>query len=557
MKQIFNSILFTILISIVGTKVYSYDFKKDGIYYNLDSYDMTAIVTYGESLYEGNVKIPNEVSYNGRTMRVKYIGVSAFKDCVDLSSIQFSDSLTYIDNYAFQNCTKISKLTIPSNIHGIGKGAFYGCTSLEELIIKDGESTLRCGVNGTESPSAVFDCKLKYLYIGRNIGYPEWGYNYNLDNTNLSTIIIGSGPTIISGFNGAKITKITIPSNVTFIQDGAFKDCKKLESVYFEDGYEEIRCRRAYYRASANGGVLYNWGAFCDSPLKECYIGRPINLTSDNSGALAGPFSDSQVEKIIISPKLSSLCEIYRCPNLKEIDIPASINKIKGFCDCTSLSTIKCRAITPPIIDDLFPNNTYLNGILYVPEASINNYKGHQNWGKFFNIQEITNDEPSANQRCEKPTISYNMGKILFYSATDGSICHSTITDSDISSYIANEVQLEVTYNISVYATKPGYDNSETVTATLCWVDQQPTTEGISNNISQIPAKAVLIQSQGSMLTIQGIDDGSNIAVYTVSGQMIGSTKAQGNQASLATNIKKGEVAIIKVGEKSVKVVMQ
>ena len=59
------------------------------------------------------------------------------------------------------------------------------------------------------------------------------------------------------------------------------------------------------------------------------------------------------------------------------------------------------------------------------------------------------------------------------------------------------------------------------------------------------------------MLTIQGVDDGSQIAVYTISGQMVGSTKANGNQASLATNIKKGEVAIIKIGEKSVKVVMQ
>ena len=59
------------------------------------------------------------------------------------------------------------------------------------------------------------------------------------------------------------------------------------------------------------------------------------------------------------------------------------------------------------------------------------------------------------------------------------------------------------------------------------------------------------------MLNIQGVDDGSSIVVYTVSGQKVGSTKAHDNQASLATNIKKGEVAIIKIGEKSVKVVMQ
>jgi hypothetical protein len=81
--------------------------------------------------------------------------------------------------------------------------------------------------------------------------------------------------------------------------------------------------------------------------------------------------------------------------------------------------------------------------------------------------------------------------------------------------------------------------------------------EGVTNNISQIPAKAMLIHCQGGMLTIYGVDEGSDIAVYTVSGQMVGSIRANGNQAVLTTNIKKGEVAIIKIGEKSVKVVMQ
>jgi hypothetical protein len=38
---------------------------------------------------------------------------------------------------------------------------------------------------------------------------------------------------------------------------------------------------------------------------------------------------------------------------------------------------------------------------------------------------------------------------------------------------------------------------------------------------------------------------------------MVGSSKAMGNQASVFTNMKKGEIAIIKIGDKSVKVVMQ
>ena len=543
--------------SMVGTKMNAYDFKKDGFYYNLDSYDMTAIVTYGENPYKGNIIIPNEVSYNGRTMSVRTVGESAFKDCVDLTSIQFSNSISYIEERAFQNCTKIRKLTIPSNIGRIDRYAFYGCESLEELIIEDGESVLSCGVNGTESPSSVFDCKLKYLYIGRDIGYRTY---YDLDNTNLSTIIIGSGKTFVSGFKGAKITKITIPSNVISIAKGAFMDCKKLESVYFEDSDKELEWQEAYNTTIDSS--IEAVSPFYDCPIKDAYIGRNITPYKGNIhlSGYEGPFDRTTVEKITISNSVTSLCGIAYCDNIKELVIPSSVQEVCGFRGSNSLMSVKCLNPTPPMIkrySTLAENSTYLNGILYVPTGSVDIYKKDENWGKFFNIQEISNYDPSAKQRCEKPTISYNKGKILFYSVTDGSICHSTITDNDISSYVANEVQLEVTYNISVYATKPGYDDSETVTATLCWIDQQPTTEGITNDISQIPAKAVLIQSQSGMLTIQGVDDGSQIAVYTISGQMVGSTKANGNQASLATNIKKGEVAIVKIGEKSVKVVMQ
>ena len=65
------------------------------------------------------------------------------------------------------------------------------------------------------------------------------------------------------------------------------------------------------------------------------------------------------------------------------------------------------------------------------------------------------------------------------------------------------------------------------------------------------------IQGGDGVVNISGVDDSTSIAVYTVSGQLVGITKANGNQASLSTNIKKGEIAIIKIGEKSVKCLMQ
>ena len=79
-----------------------------------------------------------------------------------------------------------------------------------------------------------------------------------------------------------------------------------------------------------------------------------------------------------------------------------------------------------------------------------------------------------TSQQCEKPIISYQQGKLTFVCATEGATCQYSITDTDIKAGSGNEVQLTATYNISVYAMKSGYDNSDVATATLCWIDQQP-----------------------------------------------------------------------------------
>ena len=81
--------------------------------------------------------------------------------------------------------------------------------------------------------------------------------------------------------------------------------------------------------------------------------------------------------------------------------------------------------------------------------------------------------------KCATPTITYVNGMLTFTCETEGAVCHSTITDTDIKSYSCNEVNLTVTYHISVYAAKDDYEDSEVATGTLCWIDQQPSTEGI------------------------------------------------------------------------------
>ena len=253
------------------------------------------------------------------------------------------------------------------------------------------------------------------------------------------------------------------------------------------------------------------------------------------------------------------------CKGLISVTIPNSVTSIgdaafNGVDIPTVISLIENPfTITGKTSDyRIFSQNTFLNATLYVPKGTIDKYKATDGWKDFVFIEEGTGggDTPET-QKCEKPTISYENGKLTFSSATDGAVCQYSITDTDIKAGSGNEVQLGVTYNISVYATKSGYDNSETATATLCWIDASPKTEGITNGIANIPANAVLIQSAGGSIKVQGVDEGTQVNVYSINGTQAGSAISQSGAATINTNLQPGSIAIVKIGQKSVKVVIK
>lgn len=259
-------------------------------------------------------------------------------------------------------------------------------------------------------------------------------------------------------------------------------------------------------------------------------------------------------------------CAFSGCSGLTSVTIPNSVTSIgrsafsgADIPEVVSLIENPFEIAGKQSEYKTFSQNTFNNATLYVPVGTIDKYKATNGWKDFLFIEEGTGGTtPAVPQKCEKPTIAYKDGKLTFNCETEGATCHSTITDPDITSYSANEVQLGVTYTISVYAAKTGYENSETATATLCWIDVEPKTEGLeSSSIAQVPAKAVMIQSSNGVITVSGVVSGTNIAVYAVDGHMESSAKACDSQTSLVTNIRKGEVAIIKIGEKAVKVYMQ
>lgn len=104
--------------------------------------------------------------------KISYIGASAFFPCTSLKTITFEgNSLTHIDNWAFSDCP-IKSIYIPASVIQIGWGAF-SCPQLQEIhMLGENPPTV-----GNSSPFANFNATL-YVPKGCATKYwaaPIWG----------------------------------------------------------------------------------------------------------------------------------------------------------------------------------------------------------------------------------------------------------------------------------------------------------------------------------------------------------------------------------------------
>ena len=247
------------------------------------------------------------------------------------------------------------------------------------------------------------------------------------------------------------------------------------------------------------------------------------------------------------------------CSGLTSLTIPNSVTSIgsEAFSGCKNITDVYCYAEKVPSTKFNAFQDAYVEyATLHVPVASIESYRSTEPWSSFGKIVVLEGDtpEPSEPSQCATPTIAYSNGKLQFSCETEGAEFVSEITDADIKKHYDSTVQLGVTYHISVVAKATGYTNSEAATATLCWIDCEPKTEGIANSVTEVKARPVLIQSNGGVLTVSGLDEGQQVHVYNMAGMMVGNAIAAEGTATIGTNLQSGEIAIVKIGSKSIKI---
>ena len=554
----------------------AYDVEINGIYYNLVPKAKVAEVTSGENKYTGDIIIPDnivyeDVKYTVTTIRGGFSNTSitsidippslsiikgdAFHICYQLNKVIIHDlsawcKIEFEDGYDFEtnplqyahhlylNDTEITELVIPDNIEKINNSAFSGCTGLTSVTIPNSVTSIgdRAFLNCSALPFIIIPNTV------RSIGNHAFCNCVSLTSVTIPNSVESLGNNVFSGCIG--LTSVTIPNSVTSIGNSAFSSCTGLVTVTIPNSVTNIG----------------DWAFSGCTGLTSINI--PILVTEIHNYTFYGCTGLTSVT-IPNSVTRIGWASFYGCSSLTSVIISNSVTFIDSwaFAFCSKMEEVCCKAeVVPETATNAFQDSYNAYTTLIVPENSIKDYKTTAPWSEFGTFKSVESGTEPEIKKCATPFISYSDKKLTFTCETEGVEYVSSVKVADNNNYYDSEINLTATYEISVYATKSDYENSDIATATLVWTeatftettpDTPTSAKAVTENIP------VLISANNGNITVRSEANGQSVAVYSVEGQLLGIATVSNGQATISTTLQNGNVAVVKVGNKSVKILMK
>ena len=606
--------LFLSLAVLLSLPMMAEEVEIDGINYELVAKIKEAtVIAKSSGEYSGEVVIPESVVHEGTTYSVNSIGNSAFYGCFGLTSVTIPNSVTSIGDYAF-SYSGLTSVTIPNSVTSIGNYAFDYCSGLTSVTIPNSVTSIgkyafrNCSVLTSVHISDIAAwCNIEFSRTDSNPLY--YAHYLYLNGEEVKDLVIPNSVTSIGKYafrNCSGLTSVTIPNSVSSIGDYAFGSCSGLTSVTIGNSVESIgdyafeNCSGLTLVTIPNSVTSIGEGVFFScSALTSVTIPNSVtsigdatfyycqSLTSVTIGnglkSIAPSTFDGcdKLETVIIGNSVTSIGEraFYGCSGLTSVTIPNSVEGIErrafyncsgltsvtigsgvktieseSFANCPDLLDVYCYAeMVPSTKSDAFSGSYPEYATLHVPDGCIESYKTTEPWSGFGKIMGLSGGEPEEPEveKCATPVVSYADCKLSMTCETEEAVFVTKITSNDFCTFNTSEIELSATYNIEVYASKANFENSDTVSVALVWVENGDVSE--ETGVISVEATPVLIQGNGGVLNISGVAKGTEIVIYTVSGTEVARATATEGTTTINTGLQSGTIVIVKFGNKSVK----
>ncbi|MCH5218971.1 MAG: leucine-rich repeat domain-containing protein [Muribaculaceae bacterium] len=299
--------------------------------------------------YAGDIKVPYEISYNGKDYVVTSIA-GVFKGMPELTSIEIADGVTTISRGCFQGdsalvsvklpadlltlngdmfngCKSLKEITFPGEVKEISSNQLKGCVSLEKITFEAGETPL-------ELSSGVFSDGINSL-------------------PNLTEVVlnrqIGEKFTAMDAkpFRGSKyLTTVTIGGSTQSIPTSYFENCTALKNVTIAETVTSL-----------------GTNVFAGSGIEE--ITLPAAITTVTSSTFQGCKS---LKRVVLGPEVTAIQDMaFYNSTVSEVALPATVKTIgqMAFSGTNLSGTLELPAALTSVGLQAFANNTGITSVTF------------------------------------------------------------------------------------------------------------------------------------------------------------------------------------------------